>query len=399
MGGPGSSGDAVALPSRPMDLDDRLPGRATPQGTRRFADRFPAKSGHFRRPDDLWLGSIGLGTRGGEGDRADDFLYRSSIPHALDRGVNVFDTALRYRSQLSERTLGAALRRRIGEGQVARDELYVITKGGYLTIDPDLVQNAAEARRYLQETYVHSGLVDPDEVVDGVHSLGPDFLRDQIERSRRNLGLETIDLYCLEEPELHLLAKGPDAFRQTLARAFEVLEKGVSEGAIAAYGLSTWNGLLVPFSERGHLSIAEIFELALDVGGADHHLRGIQLPYSVGMGEALGLSTQFGPYGTQQATLEVLRDTGTAVFASVPLLRGRAVRGLPRFLRDAFPDLRTDAQRALQVVRSTTGITTALVGMRRDEHVDENLELAQQAPAAVSLIRRLFEQGSAQGTD
>lgn len=54
-------------------------------------------------------------------------------------------------------------------------------------------------------------------------------------------------------------------------------------------------------------------------------------------------------------------------------------RGLPPFLRDAFPDLSTDAQRSLQVVRSSTGITTALVGMRREEHVDENLELAQHA--------------------
>jgi aryl-alcohol dehydrogenase-like predicted oxidoreductase len=372
-----------------MAIEELLAGRATRGGTRRFASRF-SREAHFRCPDEIYLSSIGLGTRGGESDGGDDLLYRSSIPRALERGVNVFDTALRYRMQRSERTLGAALRRRIAEGQVTRDEVYVITKGGYLTVDPDLVRTQSEARRYLIETYLDSGLVQPDGLVDGIHCLDPPFLRDQIERSRRNLGLRCIDLYCIEEPELHLLAKGPNEFRSLLARVFEALEGAVADGSVAAYGLSTWSGLLLPYTERGHLSLAEVLDLALDVGGADHHLRGIQLPYSVGMGEALGLPSQFGPDGSAHALLDVVRDTGTAVFATVPLLRGRVVRGLPGFLRQAFPGLRTDAQRSLEFVRSSPGITTAITGMRQLEHVDENLELAEREPASPELIERLF---------
>jgi aryl-alcohol dehydrogenase-like predicted oxidoreductase len=372
-----------------MAIEELLAGRATRAGTRRFASRFSLEA-HFRCPDEIYLSSIGLGTRGGESDGGDDLLYRSSIPRALERGVNVFDTALRYRMQRSERTLGAALRRRIAEGQVTRDEVYVITKGGYLTVDPDLVRTQSEARRYLIETYLDSGLVQPDGLVDGIHCLDPPFLRDQIERSRRNLGLRCIDLYCIEEPELHLLAKGPNEFRSLLARVFEALEGAVADGSVAAYGLSTWSGLLLPYTERGHLSLAEVLDLALDVGGADHHLRGIQLPYSVGMGEALGLPSQFGPDGSAHALLDVVRDTGTAVFATVPLLRGRVVRGLPGFLRQAFPGLRTDAQRSLEFVRSSPGITTAITGMRQLEHVDENLELAEREPASPELIERLF---------
>jgi aryl-alcohol dehydrogenase-like predicted oxidoreductase len=372
-----------------MAIEELLAGRATRGGTRRFASRFSLEA-HFRCPDEIYLSSIGLGTRGGESDGGDDLLYRSSIPRALERGVNVFDTALRYRMQRSERTLGAALRRRIAEGQVTRDEVYVITKGGYLTVDPDLVRTQSEARRYLIETYLDSGLVQPDGLVDGIHCLDPPFLRDQIERSRRNLGLRCIDLYCIEEPELHLLAKGPNEFRSLLARVFEALEGAVADGSVAAYGLSTWSGLLLPYTERGHLSLAEVLDLALDVGGADHHLRGIQLPYSVGMGEALGLPSQFGPDGSAHALLDVVRDTGTAVFATVPLLRGRVVRGLPGFLRQAFPGLRTDAQRSLEFVRSSPGITTAITGMRQLEHVDENLELAEREPASPELIERLF---------
>jgi aryl-alcohol dehydrogenase-like predicted oxidoreductase len=373
--------------------DDRIGGRATPQGTARFADRFPgAKArGHFRRPDQLWLSSLGLGTRGGEAGGADDLLYRAAVPAVLERGVNVLDTALSYRMQRSERALGAALRRAVAERRVARDEVVVISKGGWLTPDPDFVRTASDARRYLLRTYVESGLVDPDELVDGAHSLEPGFLRDQIERSRRNLGLETIDLWCLEEPELHLIARGPDVFRERLARAFETLERAAQDGAIAGWGLSTWSGLLLPYTERGHLALAEIFELALDVAGSDHHLRAIALPYSLGMGEAIGLPSQFGPDGSAHAVLEVVRDTGTCVLASAPLVRGRAARGLPAFVRDAFPDLRTDAQRSLQFVRSTPGITTALVGMRDPRHLEENLELAGHEPAPAAAIRALLE--------
>ncbi len=371
-----------------------LVGRATPEGTRRFAERFAHLPGHFRRPDLLSLSSLGIGTKSGAASGADDLLYRTSIPHALERGVNVLDTALSYRMMASERALGAALARALAEGRVARDEVYVITKGGYLTVDPHSPLVNRDGRRYLLETYVDSGLVDPDGVVNGVHSLDPPFIADQIERSRRNLGLATIDLYCVQEPELQLLARGPDEFHRLLAKVFETLEQAVDRGAIAAYGLSTWSGLLTSRLDRGHLAIVELFQLALEVGGPDNHLRSVQLPYSVAMGEAQGLKSQFGPEG-DAAVLQSLLDTGTTVFATVPLVEGRAVRGLPEFVREAFPGLRTDAQRCLQFARSAPGVTTALVGMRQTEHVDENTAVAEVEPAPPGVIEELFERARA----
>ena len=101
---------------------DLLPGRATRAGTRRFASRFPTLSGHFRTPDGPALSSIGLGTRPGEPNGADDLLYRAAVPRALECGLNVVDTAPSYRMQTSERALGASLRRLLAEGKVARDE-------------------------------------------------------------------------------------------------------------------------------------------------------------------------------------------------------------------------------------------------------------------------------------
>ena len=116
-----------------------IEGRATPEGTARFAARFDDLPGHFRAPDRLWLASIGLGTLPGDPGGADDLLYRGAVPAALEHGSNVFDTSPAYRMQRSERTLGAALARALHEGRAARDEVFVISKGGYLVADPDLV--------------------------------------------------------------------------------------------------------------------------------------------------------------------------------------------------------------------------------------------------------------------
>jgi aryl-alcohol dehydrogenase-like predicted oxidoreductase len=378
-----------------MQGPELAPGRATPEGTQRYAERFGELRAHFRRPDRLWLPSLALGTRNGEPGGLDDMLYRSAVDELLRRGVNLFVSALSDRMYASERCLGAALARAFREGVAQRDEVVVATKGGYLTLDPDLVPSGAAARRQLVHTYLDSGLVDPDRIAHGVHSLDGPFLRDQIERSRRNLRLATLDLYLIEEPELHLMECSAEEFRRRMRGAFEALERAVADGAIAAYGIATWDGLLRPHTERGHLALLDVFEWALEVGGGDHHLRAIALPYNLALAEALKLDSQLGPSGRAQAALATLKGTGTAVLASAPLARGRALGRLPAFVAESFPGCRSDAQRCLQFVRSTPEIASAVVGMRDPAHVEENLALAQLPPVAPEAIERLFKRAAA----
>jgi aryl-alcohol dehydrogenase-like predicted oxidoreductase len=372
-------------------------GRATPEGTKRFAGRFPDRPGHFRTPDRLGLSSLALGTRAGEPGGADDLLYRSAVPVLLEGGVNLFATALSDRLQTSERCLGAALGRAVREGRAARDEIVVISRGGYLTPDADALAIHPNPRRYLVETYVETGLVDPARVAHGVHCLDGRFLRDQIERSRRNLGLATLDGFLIEEPELHLGECGPDAFRARLCSAFEALEGAVADGAIAAYGVCTWEGFLRPHSDRGHLAILDVFEWALEVGGGDHHLRYVQLPYNLAMAEAFRLDSQIGPNGHSDAVLSTLQGTGTAVLASAPMAHGRVLGRLPRSVALAFPGATSDALRCLQFVRSTPGIASAVVGMRRPEHVEENLRVTSLPPAGHETIEELFAAATKRG--
>jgi aryl-alcohol dehydrogenase-like predicted oxidoreductase len=348
-----------------------LPGRATVEGTRRYAERFPDLPGHFRVPDRLTLPSIALGMRNGDAGGA-----------------------LSERTQVSERNLGVALARAFREGLAQRDEVLVLTKGGYLTLDPDVAGTYSRARRYLVETYIHTKLVDHANIAGGVHCIDPPFLRDQVRRSRRNLGLETLDFYLIEEPELHLGEGGADVFRNRIYAAFEALEGAVADGEIGAYGIATWAGLLQPHTERRHLSLLDLFEWALDVGGPDHHLRAVQLPYSIATAEALMLESQIGPTGHTQAILSALRGTGTLVLASTPLAQGRALGRLPGFVGEAFPEMKSDAQRCLQFVRSTPGIDVAVVGMRDGDHIEENLAMLETPAAAPEVIEGLFKRGA-----
>jgi len=53
--------------------------------------------------------------------------------------------------------------------------------------------------------------------------------------------------------------------------------------------------------------------------------------------------------------------------------------------------LRTDAQRALQFVRSAPGIDVALVGMKSPRHVLDNLATLAAPPAEREAYMKLFK--------
>ncbi|HXO87926.1 MAG TPA: hypothetical protein VN885_04690, partial [Candidatus Acidoferrales bacterium] len=109
----------------PKSDDQLLPGRATPQGTLRYAARFQgrAAAGHFRNvASEVVFSSVGIGTYLGEPDQATDKGYTASVIAAVEGGLNVIDSAINYRLQRSERSVGAAVRALTAKG-FARDEI------------------------------------------------------------------------------------------------------------------------------------------------------------------------------------------------------------------------------------------------------------------------------------
>lgn len=366
-----------------------LQGRATPEGTARYRERLKGKANenHFRLEQNLWLSSIGVGTYLGKPDESTDRSYTEAVVRAAELGANVLDTAANYRFQRSERSIGAALRELTESGRVARDELLICTKGGYLPFDG---QPPRDVRRYFEETFVQTGVASLSDVVGGSHCMTPRYLENQIGRSLENLGLETLDVYYVHNPESQLQEVQREEFDERLGRAFEMFEQMRAAGKIRMYGAATWNGFRAAAGAREHLSLERMIEIARSVGGEAHGFRFVQLPLNLAMPEALVLQNQ-SLNGERVSMVEAAAALGVTVVASASILQGKVARNLPQEVREPLGSLATDAQTAIQFVRSTPGITTALVGMSRLAHVEENLQLARIAPAPPEEFQRLFQ--------
>jgi aryl-alcohol dehydrogenase-like predicted oxidoreductase len=365
-----------------------IAGHATAEGTARYVARHAGRAvpAHFREfPGGARVSSLGLGTYLGREDAATDALYETAVARALERGLNVLDSAINYRHQRSERAIGRALAAGIARGAFARDEVLVTTKGGYLAFDGE---PPADPRAYFAATYVQPGTVQPGDVV-GWHCMTPRYLADQLERSRANLGLETIDVYYVHNPESQLDEVERDEFLARLRAAFGALEEAALTGKLRWYGTATWNGYRVPPQERGFLSLREVLGVARDVGGEGHHFRVVQLPYNLAMPEAFTLANQPADAGLVPM-LRAAEHAGVYTMASASVMQGQLARGLPPELGETLPGLATDAQRALQFVRSTPGVGTALVGMKSVAHVEENAGVAATPPVPWERFQRLF---------
>jgi aryl-alcohol dehydrogenase-like predicted oxidoreductase len=352
-----------------------LTGCATERGTDRFRSRFAAeRESDFFRPlnDTLQVSSLGVGTYLGETDDATDRRYIQAIRTALKNGINLIDSAINYRCQRSERCVGAALRDAVGADEVKRDETVVCTKGGYIPLEGQPPPTRRDYEALLRKEYFDRGIMSPDDVVAGGHCLAAPYLADQIRRSRRNLGVRTIDIYYLHNPEQQLDVLEREVFLSRIHDAFAKLEQAVAAGDIGCYGCATWNGFRVGPDTRSHLELEELVAIAREVGGPDHHFRVIQLPVNLAMTEAIRAATQ--RIGSSAIPLlQAAAEVGVAVVASAPLMQGQLVRGLPQKLRDAFPALTSDAQCAVSFVRGLPSVTTTLVGMKSPSHLQDQL--------------------------
>jgi aryl-alcohol dehydrogenase-like predicted oxidoreductase len=352
------------------------PPRATAEGTSRYRARHAKRFARdFYRPGPLDLGfsSIGIGTYLGEDSDADDLAYAEAVRHAVAAGINVIDSAINYRCQRSERAIGRALQGALRVGDASRDEIVVCTKGGYIPLDDYPPSTPEGYQGYLRREFYARNVMSPDDVVSGGHCLTPGFLRDCLARSRANLGLDAVDVYYVHNPEQQLAAVTYDELLDRLRAAFTCLEECAERGEIGVYGCATWQAFRVEPGARAHLSLANLVQLAREIAGDAHHFRVIQLPINLAMPEAVRVPTQPLPGGRVVSVLDAAREFGLSVVASASLMQSQLAANLPPAVRELFPALATDAQRAVGFVRSLPGVTTALVGMKRVEHVEENL--------------------------
>jgi uncharacterized protein YyaL (SSP411 family)/aryl-alcohol dehydrogenase-like predicted oxidoreductase len=328
-----------ALPVR------RLSGHATTEGTRRLAERHGGADGAAYGP----LGTTGLVvSRVGFGgyrihERSD--AQRDALRLALESGVNVIDTAGTYSDGRSEQLVGSVLAELAQSGTVARDEVVVVTKVGYATAE----QLEAAAERLGDDVALESVEVD-----DAVRScIAPAWIETSLGQSLARLGLETVDVCLLHDPEELLtraasdkrpLTVARDELSRRLERAFRHLEQEVARGRIRSYGVSS-NTVGAPATSPEAVDLDQLLAAARAAGGSEHHFRVLELPMNLLEPEAL---LEPSAAGGSTSTLSLADDAGIAVLANRPLnavVAGRLVRlATPPVLSEG-EDLATAATR------------------------------------------------------
>lgn len=350
-----------------------ISGFATSDGTKKFLENSGITPLNFKQIHGLTLSNVGIGTYLGEANEKTDELVKNAVKQSILSGVNVIDTAINYRSQKAERSVGKAISELIKEGRISRDQIFISTKNGYLTNDADVKQEFWE---YVKNEYTQKGVIKEGDVTSGYHCMTTTYLNDQLERSLKNLGLDCIDLIYLHnavEGQIKDISK--EKFLENLKSVFELYEQKRKEGKIKFYGMATWECFRVSSDNLQYLSLQNIVELAKNVGGENHGFRFIQLPYNMYYDQALLAKNQTFD-GKSLSILESAIKLNIGVFTSVPLMQGRllAPGAMPEF-NDLKPSLR-----ALQFIRSSPGVLAPLVGHKLPEHVSENLEIMKIPP-------------------
>ena len=363
-------------------------GFATLEGTEKFAKNSNINQLNFKKFHNLNLSNVGIGTYLGDSDEKTDEAVKNAVKQSILFGVNVIDTAINYRAQKAERSVGRAISELIQEGKITREQIFLCTKNGYLTNDGDVKQEFWE---YVKNEYSAKGIIGEGDVSSGYHCMTIPYLNDQLERSMKNLGVECIDLLYLHnavEGQINDISK--EQFLKNLRLVFELYEKKRREGKIKFYGMATWECFRVTNDSAQYLSLQDTVRIAEEVGGKDHGFRFIQLPFNMHYDQALLKKNQLFD-GSPISILEAASKLGIGVFTSVPFMQGRllAPGAMPEF-DDLIPSLR-----ALQFIRSTPGVLAPLVGQKSQEHVSENLAIMKIPPLSeveyLSLVRKLTE--------
>ncbi len=310
-----------------------LPGHATPQGTGTYVANILG-SARTTRPSShgyTSLGSTGLTTSrigfGGYRISLGVEDHRKALEKALQEGCNLIDTSTNYADGQSERLVGTVVKDLIAKRFITREEIIVVSKIGYVQ-GQNLVR--AEARE-------QAGKPFPEMVKYGEgiwHCLHPEFLEEQLTMSLDRLGLATLDVCLLHNPEYFLseaknrnlsinalqLQDLRQEFYRRLEKAFAYLESQVAAGRLQYYGVSS-NTCTAKPDDPEATSLSRMLEAAHNAarqtGQMHHHFHVLQLPMN--LFESGALLVQNTGKDHAETVLSLAREQEIAVLANRPL--------------------------------------------------------------------------------
>lgn len=312
---------------------------------------------------DLKVSAIGLGCYGMSGvyGPSDDAEAIATIHLALDRGINFLDTSASYGKGHNHRLIGEAIRGRRGD-VVIHSKSGSPREGG-----PDAVRGGGDPR----------------------------YLRKTCEDSLRNLGIETLDVFCMSRIDPNV------SVEESVGGMAELIKEGKTR----------------------YISLSECSAASLKRGNAVHPLASLQMEYSL-----------FSRDAEQQGQFAACKELGLAMMAygvvgrgmlsaAVPKLEDMAAddirKRLPRFQSDNI-EKNLQLRSGLEAIASKKNATLAqlaiawpiaqaaragvrvvpIPGAKSRKHLEENVRAADVRLSEDDLdeIDRLAAPGAAAGT-
>ena len=223
---------------------------ATPEATKAYADRMWTQNPHispdsWRILEGLTIAKVSMGSFRLDG--------RGTQPQALQKallsGINLIDTSNVFMGSAAEHFIGQTLSTLFEEKSLRREEVTLISKGGYST--KEHTQNAFQLTDNLY------------------YDLSPEALFANYTHSCVRLNVQALDGYLLHNPEnllLQLQKKHPQEeaytlFYEALTTAFTHLEELCQQEKLQFYGITS-EGVIAPQQSAGFIDLALIFEAA-----------------------------------------------------------------------------------------------------------------------------------------
>jgi hypothetical protein len=205
--------------------------------------------------------------------------HQQALEKALQSGINVIDTSSNYSDGGSEILVGKVLNKLIAENKICRDNIIVVSKGGYL--------QGSNLKLGMEREQIGKGFKDVVKCTKDLwHCISPDFLENQITLSLQRLNLEKIDVYLLHNPEYFLtysIISDPERrereYYRRIKDAFIHLEEEVKRGRISYYGISS-NTFAEKETKQNFTSLEKVISIANEIS-EQNHFAVVQFPMNL----------------------------------------------------------------------------------------------------------------------